>query len=45
MRKFKATIIFFTIVFLSISFSFAQSAINQLDTNGKRDGVWRKILQ
>lgn len=42
MRKFKASIIFFTIVFLSISFSFAQSAINQLDTNGERDGVWRK---
>ena len=42
MRKFKATIIFFTIVLLSISFSFAQSAINQLDTDGKRDGVWRK---
>jgi len=42
MRKFKSSIIFFVIVFLSINFSFAQTAINQLDANGERDGVWRK---
>ena len=42
MRKFKSSIVFFVIAFLSINFSFAQTSINQLDANGERDGVWRK---
>ena len=42
MRKFESSIIYLVIVFLSINFSFAQTAINQLDANGERDGVWRK---
>jgi len=42
MGKLKSTFLFFSIAFLSIHFSFAQTEINQLDANEKRHGVWRK---
>ncbi len=42
MRKFKSIFILFSIAIISIHFSYAQSEINRLDADGKRDGVWRK---
>ena len=39
----KSIFSFLMLVFLSISFLSAQEKINQLDNDGKRDGVWEKF--
>ena len=42
MMNIKSILVFFSIALLNVSFTFAQTAINKLDSNGERDGVWRK---
>ena len=42
MEKFKSIVVLCIIALLSFNFSVAQTAINQLDSNGKNHGVWRK---
>jgi len=38
-------IVFSLFLFFSMSLVFSQSAINQLDENGKRHGIWKKLHQ
>jgi len=45
MRKLRAVFIFFSIAFMSIQFSFAQTEINQFDSNGKHHGIWKKYYK
>lgn len=45
MGKLRTILLLFSMVFLSAHFSFAQIKINQYDTEGNRNGIWKKYYK